>query len=373
MSDSDQGYINLHWFLPTQGDGRTLLEADNAGAELVLSGDGPSGRREPTLDYLIQVAKAAEDAGFDSVLTPTGSAGDDPWITTTAVSQHVDQLRFLVALRPGSVAPQIAAQQSVAFQRHTGGRLMLNIVTGGSNIEQRKYGDGLDKDARYARTDEFLTIFRGTWGAEPFDFRGEHLWAEGATTLEGDEPPEIYFVGASDAALKVAAKHADVYLMWGDSPPSVGEQVELMRGMAAEHGRSPRFGVRLHIVARETSAEAWTAADALLEDVSDEHIAKAQRKLAEQTSVGQERMASLHGGSRDNLTFYPNVWAGFGLLRSGAGTAIVGSYEEVAERIAEYHSFGIDEFIFSGYPHDEEALVFGESVAPILREQGLLA
>lgn len=373
MTDSKNGYISLHWFLPTQGDGRTLLQADAAGGPNVLSSNGQSGRREPTIEYLVQVAQAAEGAGFDAVLTPTGSAGDDPWITTTAVSQHVGQLRFIVALRPGSVAPQIAAQQSVAFQRHTGGRLMLNIVTGGSDVEQRKSGDSLGKDERYARTDEFLTILRGTWGEEPFDFRGEHLWVEGASTLAGAQPPEIYFVGASEAALKVAAKHADVYLVWGDRPPAVGEQVELVRGLAAAEGRSPRFGVRLHVIARSTSDEAWAAADALLDGVDDQRIAAAQKKLAEQSSVGQKRMAALHGGSRDDLEIYPNLWAGVGLLRSGAGTAIVGSYEEVADRIAEYHEFGVDEFILSGYPHDEEAAVFAEGVSPILRARGLIS
>ena len=366
--------IALHWYLPTHGDGRTLLEA-GAAAQLLRAdrrADSFGAGREATLDYLAQVARAAEQSGFDAVLTPTGTTCHDAWITCAALSQVVDRLRFLVAFRPGAISPTLAAQQAATFQRHTGGRLLLNIVTGGDDEEQRRFGDRLSKDERYARTDEFLTILRGAWSGEPFDFAGEHLWAEGATALGIEEAPEIYFGGASEAALRVAARHADVALTWGDPPPKLSSHLDRVRVLADAEGRELRFGIRLHVIARDTAQEAWAAADALIADADNATIASAQERLARMASVGQQRMRALHSGSRDGLEVYPNLWAGIGLLRTGAGTAMVGSHEQIADRIAEYHELGISEFILSGYPHVEEAYTFGEGVVPVLRERGLI-
>jgi alkanesulfonate monooxygenase len=366
--------IKLHWYLPTHGDGRTLLLARDMPRWHVESGQGDlrGGQRPASIEYLAQVARAAEEAGFDAALTPTGTWCDDAWITTAALSQVVDRLRFLVAFRPGSVSPTLAAQQAATYQWHTGGRLLLNIVTGGDDAEQRRFGDRLDKDERYARTDEFLTILRGAWGREPFSFRGRHLWVDGAQTLPIAEPPEIYFGGSSDAAIGVAARHADVYLTWGEPPDQVEPHLDRVRQLAEAHGRELRFGIRLHVVSRDSADEAWAAAEALIADADDDAIEAAHRQLSTATAVGQRRMVDLHGGRRDSLEVYPNLWAGIGLLRGGAGTALVGSHADVADRIAEYHQLGITEFIFSGYPHVEEAYHFGEGVRPILRERGLI-
>jgi alkanesulfonate monooxygenase len=364
----------FHWYLPTHGDGRTLLQAGAAtqSRELGQRGDSLGTGRASTLSYLAQVARAAEQSGFDAALTPTGTYCDDAWISCAALIPLVDRLRFLVAFRPGSLSPTLAAQQAITFQRHSGGRLLLNIVTGGEDVEQRRYGDALDKDQRYARTDEFLTILRGAWSGEPFDFQGEHLWVEGAVAL-GDQPaPEIYFGGSSDAALRVAARHADVYLTWGDPPPALAEHLARIRELAAAEERELRFGIRLHVVARDTAEEAWSAANALIADADDATIAAASARLAKASAVGQQRMAALHGGRRDRLEVYPNLWAGVGLLRAGAGTALVGSHEQIADLIAEYHDIGITEFILSGYPHVEEAYAFGEGVLPVLRQRGLV-
>jgi alkanesulfonate monooxygenase len=366
--------IALHWYLPTHGDGRTLLEAGAATQShgLYQRGDGDGVGREATLSYLAQVARAAEQSGFDAALTPTGTWCDDAWITTAALSAIVDRLRFLVAFRPGAIAPTLAAQQAMTFQRHTGGRLLLNIVTGGDEQEQRRYGDALDKDGRYARTDEFLTILRGAWSGEPFSFEGSHLWVQDAVALGSETPPEIYFGGSSDAAIRVAARHADVYLTWGDPPPALEPHIRRVRALAEQAGRELRFGVRLHTIARDTAEEAWRAADALIADADDEAIAAAQARLASSAAVGQQRMAELHGGRRDRLEVYPNLWAGIGLLRAGAGTALVGSHEQIADLMEEYHEIGVTEFILSGYPHVEEAYAFGEGVRPILRRRGLI-
>jgi alkanesulfonate monooxygenase len=364
--------ISLHWFLPTTGDARGILGAGTVvGAHHVRAGSG-AGERAPTVDYLGQIARSAEQLGFEAALTPTGSWCEDAWVTTAALTQVTKRLKFLVAFRPGLVSPTLAAQMAASFQRVSGGRLLLNVVTGGDEIEQQRFGDFLDKDDRYARTDDFLAIVRGAWENESFDYEGEHISVVDAQVPEAPQWPDIYFGGSSPAALKVAARHADVYLTWGEPPPQVAEKLDRVRELADAEGRDLRFGIRLHAIARETSADAWAAAENLLGQLDPDEIRQAQENLRQSSSEGQKRMLALNEGTTDDLEIYPNLWAGVGLVRGGAGTALVGSYEEVADRIAEYHEHGLDEFILSGYPHLEEAYHVGEGVLPILRERGLL-
>jgi alkanesulfonate monooxygenase len=183
--------------------------------------------------------------------------------------------------------------------------------------------------------------------------------------------PPVYFGGSSAAALPVAVRHSDVYLTWGEPPALVADKLERVRALAARAGRELRFGIRLHVIVRDTAEQAWVQAQRLLDGVSETDIRAVQEGLRRSESEGQRRMLDLHGGSRDGLEVAPNLWAGVGLVRGGAGTALVGSHAEVADRIAEYHALGIDEFILSGYPHLEEAYWFGEGVLPILRDRGL--
>ncbi|MBO0689413.1 MAG: LLM class flavin-dependent oxidoreductase [Candidatus Dormibacteraeota bacterium] len=375
--------IHLHWFLPTSGDGREVA-SQGVGAP-----DDPHTRpRAATLAYLSQIARAAEQLGFEAALTPTGLHCEDAWLITAALSRETERLKFLVAFRPGFVSPTLAGHQAATYQRVTGGRLLLNVVTGGDAAEQRRYGDWLEHDARYERTAEFLTVLQGAWSGDPFDFDGEHYRVEGARVSPPPEPrPAVYFGGASPAAQRVAARHADVYLLWAETPEMVEERLHTMRELAAGQGRTLRFGIRLHVIPRDTEEEAWAHARWLLDHMEPEAISQAQAKFAATESVGQQRMVSLHGGRSaggrgesphgaggrsDGLEVAPNLWAGFGLVRGGAGTGLVGGHEQVADRIQEYHHLGVDEFILSGYPHLEEAYAFGEGVTPILRGRGLL-
>jgi len=269
-------------------------------------------------------------------------------------------------------SPTLAAQMATTFQNLSGDRLLLNVVTGGEDHEQRAYGDFLGKEERYERCDEFLAIVRALWAGETVDFDGKHLSVEGARlqSLPGTLP-EIYFGGSSPAAGTVAARHADVYLTWGEPPQAVAEKIAWIRGLAQEQGREIRFGIRLHTITRDTSDEAWAEAHRLLDGIDDETIAQVQEGLRRSQSEGQRRMLELNQGSRDDLEIYPNLWAGVGLVRGGAGTALVGSHEEVADRVQEYHELGIDEFVLSGYPHLEESYWFGEGVLPLLEHRGL--
>ena len=360
--------LTFHWFLPTNGDGRDIV----GGGHGVATG-AAGAIRPPTVEYLGQIARSAEQLGFTGALTPTGSWCEDAWLTTAMLTQVTERLKFLVAFRPGLTSPTLAAQMAATFQRLSRGRLLLNVVTGGESAEQRGFGDFLGKEQRYERTAEFLAIVARLWRGETVTAHGPHLRVAGARlSLLPDPVPDIYFGGSSDAALPVAAGHADVYLTWGEPPDAVADKISRVRAAAAAEGRALRFGVRLHTISRDTAAEAWRQADRLLERVTDDMIEQVQRGLAASESQGQRRMRALHhGGDRRRLEVYPGLWAGVGLVRGGAGTSLVGSHQEVAGLIEEYARAGVTEFILSGYPHLEEAYWFGEGVLPVLQQRGL--
>jgi alkanesulfonate monooxygenase len=357
--------LKFHWFLPTNGgDGRNVVGGGH-GVAAQESG------RPASVGYLGQIARSAEQLGFEAALTPTGAWCEDAWVSTAMLSSVSERLKFLVAFRPGLTSPFLAAQMAGTFQNLSGGRLLLNVVTGGESREQRMFGDFEDKEARYERCDEFLHIVRSLWRGETVTFSGKHLAVEEATLAQIPDPlPQIYFGGSSPKALEVAARHADVYLTWGEPPAAVREKVERVRKLAADEGRELRFGIRLHVIARDTSEAAWAEAQRLLDQIPQEQIDRVQAGLKQSESEGQRRMLDLNGGSKDGLEIHPNLWAGVGLVRGGAGTAMVGSHEEVADLIEAYAEVGIEEFVLSGYPHLEESYWFGEGVLPELTRRG---
>jgi alkanesulfonate monooxygenase len=343
------------WFLPTHGDGRYL--ASEIGA------------RHVSLNYLSRIAQAADDLGYFGVLLPTGRSCEDSWVIASAMVPLTDRLRFLVAVRPGLTKPAVAARMAATLDRLSNGRLLINVVAGGDPLELR--GDGLfyNHDERYAVTDEFLHIWRRLMVGESVTHHGRALRIEEGRLLypPAQKPyPPLYFGGSSDAGFDVAAEHVDVYLTWGERPAEVAQKIAKVKALAARRGRTLSFGIRLHVIVRETSAAAWLAAEELISKVDDEAIATAQRAFGRMDSIGQRRMSELHGGKRDRLEISPNLWAGVGLVRGGAGTALVGNPDEVAERMKEYMSLGIDRFILSGYPHLEECYRFAELVFPKL-------
>ena len=358
------------WFLPTNGDSRSIVSGSHASQHHAI----PPGYRPPSRRYLAEVARAADRLGFEGVLTPTGTWCEDAWLTAAALLAETERLKFLVAFRPGLVPPTLAAQQAATLQRFSEGRVLLNVVTGGEDAEQQRFGDWLDHDQRYARTDEFLQVVHDVWTKDSVDFEGEfYKLRDGRVSSPPDPLPEIYFGGSSPAALPVAARHVDVYLTWGEPPLAAAEKINRVRELAAQHHRTLRYGIRLHTISRDTSAEAWAVAEKLVNELTPQQIDDATRLYASSESEGQRRMTALHGGRLDKLEIYPNLWAGVGLVRGGAGTALVGSHEEVANPIFEYYSNGFDEFILSGYPHLEEAYYFAEGVLPLLRAKGVAA
>ncbi|MGW8172247.1 MAG: FMNH2-dependent alkanesulfonate monooxygenase [Stutzerimonas stutzeri] len=347
--------INIFWFLPTHGDGHYLGTSE--GARAVDHG------------YLGQIAQAADRLGFDGVLIPTGRSCEDSWLVAASLIPLTQRLKFLVALRPGIISPTVAARQAATLDRLSGGRALFNLVTGGDPDELAADGLHLTHAERYEASVEFTRIWRRVLEGETVDYNGKHLQVKGAKLLyppiQQPHPP-LYFGGSSDAAHELAAEQVDLYLTWGEPPEAVAEKIAQVREKAARHGRTVRFGIRLHVIVRETDAEAWAAADQLISHLDDDTIARAQASLARIDSVGQQRMAALHGGRRDNLEVAPNLWAGVGLVRGGAGTALVGDGPTVAARVKEYADLGIDTFIFSGYPHLEETYRVAELLFPHL-------
>ena len=351
--------MDIFWFIPTHGDSRYL------GTQ--------QGARAATFDYFRQIAVAADTLGYEGVLLPTGRSCEDAWVVASALIGATQRLKFLVAVRPGIASPALAARQASTFDRLSGGRLLINVVTGGAPGELE--GDGLfvTHDERYEITDDFLHIWRGQLTAshdrKTSDYIGKHLKSVAGRVIYPpvQKPyPPLYFGGSSAAAHALAGVHIDKYLTWGEPPEAVAEKIADIRKRAAEHGREITFGIRLHIIVRETNEEAWAAADKLISHLDDETIARAQANFAKMDSEGQRRMSALHGGRRDKLEVSPNLWAGVGLVRGGAGTALVGDPQTVADRIKEYADLGIDTFILSGYPHLEESYRVAELLFPLL-------
>ena len=351
--------LNIFWFIPTHGDSRYLGTS--------------KGARAVDADYLKQVAVAADTLGYDGVLLPTGRSCEDAWVVASSLITVTQKLKFLVAIRPGLSSPGLAVRMASTFDRLSNGRLLINVVTGGDQSELEADGVFADHSKRYEISDEFLKVWRATMagegGAAGYDFEGKHIQVRGAKTLYPpvQKPyPPLYFGGSSEPAHELAAEQMDVYLTWGEPPAAVAEKLDDIRARAARRGRQMRFGIRLHVIVRETNEAAWRAADELISHLDDDIIAKAQAAFAKMDSVGQRRMAALHGGRRDQLEVSPNLWAGVGLVRGGAGTALVGDPETVVARMQEYADLGIDTFILSGYPHLEESYRFAELVFPLL-------
>ncbi|MDD0814527.1 FMNH2-dependent alkanesulfonate monooxygenase [Curvibacter sp. HBC28] len=358
--------MKIFWFIPTHGDSRYLGTSEGA--------------REVSLDYLKQVASAADHLGYEGVLIPTGRSCEDPWVVASALLPVTQRLKFLVAVRPGLHQPALAARMAATFDRLSGGRLLVNLVTGGDQIELEGDGVYLNHTERYEQSAEFIRIWREiltrSHTGEPFDYQGKHLSVTGARLLYPPQQkpyPAVYFGGSSEAGHALAAEQVDTYLTWGEPPAEVAKKVADVRQRAAAHGREVKFGIRLHVILRETEEQAWAAADALISRVDDETVARAQAVFARMDSEGQRRMAALHatGGkrSRGDLEISPNLWAGVGLVRGGAGTALVGNPQQVAARIQEYAELGLENFVLSGYPHLEEAYRFAELVFPLLPER----
>jgi len=357
--------MKILWFIPTHGDSRYLGTS--------------KGARVADFNYYRQVAIAADSLGYEGVLLPTGRSCEDSWVVAASLIEATRRLKFLIALRPGLVQPVQSARMAATFDRLSGGRLMLNLVTGGDPEELAGDGLFLPHAERYGLSAEFLKVWRQVLEAShddrTVDFEGRQLKVQGARLLyppiQRPYPP-VFFGGSSEEAHELAAEQVDTYLTWGEPPAAVAAKLADVRARAEARGRTLSYGIRLHVIVRETEDAAWAAAAELVQHLDEKVVAAAQAKFASMDSVGQRRMAELNRGKfnkadvREGLEIAPNLWAGVGLVRGGAGTALVGDPQQVADRLKEYAALGLEYFVLSGYPHLEEAYRFAELVFPLL-------
>ncbi|GEL23158.1 alkanesulfonate monooxygenase [Pseudonocardia sulfidoxydans NBRC 16205] len=372
--------IQVIGHLPTAGDARRFLDhtqtARNVGVGFRRSSlhTGPS-YRAPTLDYLTQVALAWERAGAHAALVPTGTSFEDAWVTASALMSRTRSLGYLVAFRPGLVGPVLAAQMMSTFQRLSQGRLLLNVTPGVPGPVSNRFGDWLSKSERLDQAGEFLTIVRGAWGEEPFDFAGRYFRVEGASITAPDPIPPFYFGGSSEESMAFAARHADVYLSFVEPPDMTAPRLERVRTLAAEHGRTVRTALSFQVITRNTAREAWDVAEHMLGDVDEASVRDslaAFRRSGAGAAAARTRLLGRMESVAGAAEISPNLWVGGLLVHAGRPPALVGSHTDIADRLTEYHDLGVTEFQVTGFPDVEESAHFGEGVIPLLRERGLL-
>lgn len=318
-------------------------------------------------------SRAHESGGFDRVLIGYSSASPDGLQLASYLSHQTERLSPLVAHRPGFTSPTVAARSFATLDQLNGGRVAINFITGGHDSEQQRDGDFLTKDERYARTDEYIEVLKKVWTRDqPFDHEGRHYRFTGAFSevkpVNGHIP--IYFSGSSDAAIAVAAKHADVYMLWGEPVAQVAEVVKRVRAAAAEHGRADaiRFSLSLRPVLAETEAAAWARAEELLERakaLKGQGSWRRPRPGAPQ-NVGSQRLLAVAGQGR---VVDKRLWTEMAAL-SGAGgnsTGLVGTPQQVAESLLDYRDVGVDTFLIRGFDPLRDTVQYGRELIPLTR------
>src|SRR5512143_107144 len=350
--------LDLLWFCQLAADGEFI---------------GTVPERRPTLPYIASLVETAAEMGFSSLLTATNfHAEHEAWTASIATLARTQGAGLLIAVRPGMFHPALFAKMVATAANLFPGRVRINVVTGSNPAENAMYGDMESHAERYARTREFIAIMRDLWRGVPVDHDSPRYPFKGAIVSPiPPEPVPIYLGGHSDDAQRIAAELADVYLVWGDTLAGIEARLATMRAheeRAVRRAETPlRYGLRGHVIVRETEDEAWKAADRLISRIDPD----VRRRFVETTAVvdseGQRRQLALSASS--SLVVEPNLWAGVGLARSGVGVAIVGDPVQVAEKLRAYQALGISTFILSGYPHLEECRRFGEMVMPLLRQR----
>lgn len=321
-------------------------------------------------DYVREFAQAHERAGFDRVLVPHHSTGPSATLTIAYAAAQTEKIHFMLAHRPGFTAPTLAARQIASLDHFSGGRLGVHFISGGSDEEQRRDGDYLDHDQRYARTDEYLDILRRIWTSDtPFDHEGTHYRFKGGYSevkpLQRPHVP-IYFGGASEAAIPVAGKHADVYALWGESLEQAAELTGRVRAEAARHGRSVRFSVSFRPILAATEEAAWARAERILEDTRRLRVQAGYSRGGPQQSEGARRLlAAADKGARIDK----RLWTAIAQETGGRSntTALVGTPEQVAEALLDYHALGVTTFLIRGFDPLEDAINYGRALIPRTR------
>ena len=328
----------------------------------------PPGKAVLDRGYIREFAQAAEAGGFDRVLVGYFSDGPDGFLLASAAAQHTERLGFLVAHRPGFVAPTLAARKFATLDQITGGRAAVHVISGGDDLDQHRDGDWLGKDERYARTDEYVGILKRVWTETgPIDHEGKYYHFEGASTaFRSFQQPRIpiYFGGVSEAAIATSAKHADVYMLWGETHDQVREVIARVRTAAAALGRTVRFSLSFRPILAATEDAAWERAERIKQRITElRQAAGLDRNVRVPTNEGSRRLleAAALGERLDK-----RLWTGAALATGARGntTSLVGTPQQVAEALGEYYDMGVDIFLVRGFDPLDDAREYGATLLP---------
>jgi alkanesulfonate monooxygenase len=326
----------------------------------------------PAIDrnYVRDFAQAHEEAGFDRVLVPHHSTGPSATLTIAYAASVTEQIHFMLAHRPGFTSPTLAARQIATLDQFSGGRLGVHFISGGSDEEQRRDGDYLAHDERYARTDEYLEIVKRIWTSDqPFDHHGKYYRFEaGFSEVKPLQQPHVpvYFAGASEAAIPVAGKHADVYALWGESLDQARELTGRVRSEAAKTGRTVRFSVSFRPILAATEDAAWQRAEHILEETRRLRVAQGYSRGGPQQSEGAKRLlAAAEKGARVDRRLWTEIAKETGARANT--TALVGTPEQVAQALLDYYDLGVTTFLIRGFDPLEDAIDFGRELIPHTR------
>lgn len=338
---------------------RSASETDGPGSNLI------GGHVDP--GFVREFALAHESAGFDRVLVGYGSTGPESFQVAAYAASQTERLNFLIAHRPGFVAPTLAARTAATLDHFCGGRIAMHFITGGSDLEQQRDGDWVEKDERYARTDEYLQVLKQTWLSErPFDFEGSFYQFRKAYSevrpLQKPHPP-VYFGGASGPALEVGAKHCDVYMMWGEPLAAVKERMAEVVGAAERHARTVRFSVSFRPILGATEGEAWDRAHDILERVKE---ARQGAPAPVPQAEGSQRLLEF---AAEGDVLDDRLWTAIAREVGAYGntTALVGTAEQVAETLLAYYQAGVTTLLLRGFDPLADAVEYGQELIPLLR------
>jgi alkanesulfonate monooxygenase len=376
--------IKVHTYLPTAGETRHVADHP-AAAKFSAAGtvqqkiSDTATSRKATLDYLAQICLGAEYAGVDSILVPISPACEDPIIASAALIARTSRLKFLSAFRPSLLTPVLFAHMVASYQRFSGNRLALNVTPGLPGHVSHRWGTWLDKAQLLDQAGEFLTIMKGAWSGEPFSFDGTYHHVENASVVPPEVLPPIFYAGSSELSMRFAAEHADVYMSYLEPPDMLEERLDRAQNMAADLGRSLSCAVSFHVIARSTAEEAWAVAAEEMSgvDMSQEALEKSVNAISAQgfgASAARQRLLGALKGDYTKAEISPNLWIGPMLVRGGTGPGLVGSYEEIADRVAEIHQAGVNECLMTpgGSMALEGQYDLAENIIPVLRARGLL-
>lgn len=356
---------------PTSGDGEYVGAVD--GAEQVDGWTGASGSaaRPATPEYIKAVAQAAEKGGFSTLLLPVGSNCLDSLVVAANLIAHTEKLNILFAVRPGFTSPAHFAKQFATLDQWSNGRVFFNIVTGGSPTELASDGDFLDHDARYRRSREFIQVLNLFFTGEVFDFKGEFYQLKNAKLLvKPVQQPKVFFGGSSRIAKQISAELADVYMLWGETLENTKREIDEVKELVAEQQREVSYSISFQIVLGDTEEKAWANAEKLISKADPIALQHKNNLNKNGEAVGVKRLHQLMANAKENdFKIGPNLWAGLTQVLSGNSIALVGTPDQVADRIVEFVELGFDKVLLRGFPHLETAEKVGELVIPRVKER----